>query len=283
MRTRTSISRVRLTAACAMLVGVVAGTACTETGPTGPDGEETAVDVSGTWQFRRLFSTQFGATEITAVLELTQDGSRLSGTSRNGTYKSSLCALGSCFPDFRGVTSGSVSGSVNGTRVVLEFNADDLGEIDRFEGTIVNGSIEGDDWTATPGSGTGRGGDRTAPPAAPTNLNAVVVQTADGPAVDLRWQDNSNDEDGFAVGEGCDGAELETIGETDANVTSGRVPGPFAGTRCTYAVVAFREAGDGVLVSAPSNRVTVTIPPGAASGARRSSARSVLAERAERS
>lgn len=234
--------------------GVIAAAACGGDDATGPGGEPvTTVDVTGVWQFDRSFSTQFGATKITATLDLQQEGKQITGSHRNGRFESSLCSV-VCTSDFRDVADGPVSGSVSGSNVVLEFNADDLGEIDRFEGTVTGDTIQGNGWSAVRGTG---GGSELA---APTNLQAAVVETGSGPAVDLSWNDNSADEDGFAVGESCDGAEYATVAEAGPDATGTRVTGPFPGTECTYAVVAFREDGDDLVISHPSNTATVTIP-----------------------
>lgn len=259
MRSRASNPAVGVTLTAILIV--TTGALCHDSGSTGPGESGPAVDVTGTWEFQHAFSTAAGATVITAVLELEQDpDGRITGTSRNGRFEANLCGMFGCFSDFRDVSGGPVQGSVSGSEVVLEFNADDLEGIDRYEGSATEARMEGSGWTAVPGDGSGLDDEPAAPPAAPTSLAAEVVQTAEGPAVDLSWQDNADDEDGYAVAESCDGADWATLGVTGPNVVGVRVPGPFPGTECSYAVAAFREDGEDVVVSDASNVVTVTIP-----------------------
>lgn len=81
-----------------------------------------------------------------------------------------------------------------------------------------------------------------APPAAPTNLTASAVS---GSQINLSWQDNANNETGFAI-ERCTGlvcsnfAQIATVG---ANVTTYQDTGLSSRTAYRYRVRAFNDAG----------------------------------------
>lgn len=82
-------------------------------------------------------------------------------------------------------------------------------------------------------------------PGAPSNLNANVS----GSNIDLTWNDNANNENGFAVY--VNGGE---VAQTGANATSTRLSGFGAGTYSIY-VAAYNGSG----ISSPSNTATATI------------------------
>ena len=217
--------------------------------------EPPSVDVSGTWYFKGL-SGGVGSQRITATLRLTQNGSALSGTHTNTEVLFTQCGglVPVCANSQTSVPDGSVTGSVAGNAITLEFNADDRGEIDRYQGTMSGADrLQGTGWTA----------DRQALPsvAAPTALEGSVAQTQAGFGVALSWKDNSSNESGFAVAQSCDGEDFEVIGLVSANGTSGLVPPSLiTGTVCSYFVLAFVQVGDEYWPSQPSNTVTVTLP-----------------------
>lgn len=245
--------------------------ACDVTGPDEPNGDGAAVDITGIWQFEStVFQGEYldggVGTTITAVLELEQDGAAISGTHRDGTVRKSQCwYLDGCNLSTTSVPAGTVQGTVHGSTVVLTFNADGEGQIDRHEGTLKGDSIQGEKWSAVRSAGSddeADGGDASSVPNAPTNLQAAVVETASRPVVDLTWTDNSTDEDGFLIGESCDGADWAGVGRTGPDAAGARIDGPFPGTACSYIVVAFRVEGDDPVFSEFSNIATVTIPSG---------------------
>jgi hypothetical protein len=85
-------------------------------------------------------------------------------------------------------------------------------------------------------------------PAAPSNLDARTVSIAH---IDLRWRDNSGNENGFLI-ERCQGAgctDFAQVGQAGVNVTSFRDSGLSRNTTYTYRVRAFNSVG----ASAPSN------------------------------
>jgi hypothetical protein len=94
----------------------------------------------------------------------------------------------------------------------------------------------------------------TAPPAAPSNLVASA-----GPAgvINLTWNDNSNNEDGFQIEKSTDGVNFEQIATTGPNTTalaSFSVGGLQAATAYAFRVRAFNGIGE----SGFSNTATAT-------------------------
>jgi chitodextrinase len=94
----------------------------------------------------------------------------------------------------------------------------------------------------------------TAVPVAPGPLNAVVVS---GPEVDLTWNDNSNNEDGFKVQRAPSGGASSTIAVLCANSTSYADKAVSSPAAYTYQITAFNAIGDspaalGILVKIPA-------------------------------
>jgi hypothetical protein len=91
------------------------------------------------------------------------------------------------------------------------------------------------------------------PPAAPSNLSATAVSSSQ---INLAWQDNSGNEDGFKIerctGSGC--TNFTQIAQVGANVTAYGDMGLSPSTTYTYRVTAFNGDGD----SAPSNTAEAT-------------------------
>jgi predicted secreted protein len=99
------------------------------------------------------------------------------------------------------------------------------------------------------------------PPAAPSNL---VAAAASYNQINLTWNDNSANEDGFKVerctGPGCaDFAQIATVG---ADVTSYSNTGLSASTSYSYRVRAYNEGGDSDY-SNPASATTAEPPAGA--------------------
>jgi len=78
------------------------------------------------------------------------------------------------------------------------------------------------------------------PPAAPSNLQATALSTSQ---IQLTWQDNSDDEDGFRVRRSTDGVNFAEVTVTAANATSYTDSGLTASTLYYYKVKATGAAG----------------------------------------
>src|SRR5262249_14111231 len=81
---------------------------------------------------------------------------------------------------------------------------------------------------------------RTAPPAAPSNLTATAASSSQ---INLTWIDNSNTEDGFKI-ERLSGGTWTEVATVGANVTSWSDSGLTAGTTYTYRVRAYNAGGN---------------------------------------
>jgi len=90
------------------------------------------------------------------------------------------------------------------------------------------------------------------PPPPPTNLTAVVISSSQ---IDLSWQDNSDNEDGFQIERKVVGEEFQLIVQVEANVTRYSDTGLHAHTTYTYRVRAFIEEESH---SEGSNKVSTT-------------------------
>jgi len=100
-------------------------------------------------------------------------------------------------------------------------------------------------------------GNPAAPPAAPSGLTAVAVSAT---RIDLSWQDNSSDEDGFTIQFDGDGTFTSpgviTLGPNGSSSVDYSHTGLTPGTEYYYRVCASNSAGD----SAWSNVVSATTP-----------------------
>ena len=103
-----------------------------------------------------------------------------------------------------------------------------------------------DSYTSTPGGG---------PPAAPSNLSASTVSSS---AIDLAWDDNSTDEDGFEVERSADGTNFSQIATVGSNVASYSDSGLSASTTYHYRVRAYNASGN----SGYSNTASATTSGG---------------------
>jgi hypothetical protein len=102
------------------------------------------------------------------------------------------------------------------------------------------------------GAGTGTA------PTAPSKLQATAVAATE---IDLTWQDNSNNETGFAI-EAIINGSFQQIGTVGANATAARITQLTPQTSYTFRV----RALNGSTSSAPSNQVTATTPAGSGGG-----------------
>ncbi len=252
--------------ATVLLMAALAGFyGCGGDGPTGTDdgnGSGSNADVSGTWEFRSSTgsASQFssGSGSVTATLSLTQSGGSLTGSHANTVRRSSFCSdFAGCYHSSERIPQGAVQGSVSEQSVVLQFNTDEDPELERYEGTVSGGRIEGNGWSAEKGEAPPP---TPIAPAAPTNLTATVDEQALEAL--LQWIDNSSDEDGFAVAEICDGAsKWSLLGLVDPETTRVNITGFVSGLSCSYMVLAFKNVGDDeAVLSEPSNVVSVNMP-----------------------
>ncbi len=90
-------------------------------------------------------------------------------------------------------------------------------------------------------------------PDAPTNLVATAIN---GNQIDLQWQDNSDNEQGFRIERSLDGSSFATIATTGPNTTTFSDTTVDANTTYFYRVFAFNNFGS----SAPSNIASATTP-----------------------
>jgi hypothetical protein len=90
------------------------------------------------------------------------------------------------------------------------------------------------------------------PPDAPTNLTATAVPLW---RIDLSWNDNSSNEDGFRI-ERSSGGSWSTLAEVPANTTSYQDTTPTPGVTYSYRVFAH----NGTVDSDPSRTVSAVLP-----------------------
>ena len=90
-----------------------------------------------------------------------------------------------------------------------------------------------------------------AAPAAPSGLTAVAASTSQ---INLTWQDNSADEDGFRIERSADGVSFAQIAAVAEGATAYPVTGLNASTTYRFRVVAYNAVGDSIY----SNTVTAT-------------------------
>ena len=100
-------------------------------------------------------------------------------------------------------------------------------------------------------------------PTAPTGLNGTAVSPSQ---IDLAWNDNSDNEDGFRIfrceGSGCGG--FAQVGQVGADVTAFADNGLHADTLYRYRVLAFNVTGESSF-SNDSQATTLSVPPAAPS------------------
>ncbi len=111
---------------------------------------------------------------------------------------------------------------------------------------------------STGGGGSTDGGGGPTAPAAPGGLNA---SSASASQINLTWQDNAGNENGFRV-ERNNGGSWTQVTTLSANVTSFNDSGLSAGASYSYRVFAYNDAG----TSAPSNESSATTSSGGGGG-----------------
>ena len=92
------------------------------------------------------------------------------------------------------------------------------------------------------------------PPAAPSGLNATAVSTNQ---INLKWNDNSTNEDGFNLERSTDGGNYSSLAMVAAGVTNYSDTGLAAGTTYFYRVQSFRSCWGNSAYSAPANVATL--------------------------
>lgn len=225
------------------------------TGPGNPDPEPTG-SIQGTWTLESGGSGvsndywSAGGTGFTAVLELNQSGSRISGRSHSGRSSGSVIGWGAAEPLRVAVPADSVYGTLQGSTVIVNVRTGSR-EASRsdFQGTLGPGGMTGNGWSAV------RGGHSVPPaPAAPSNL--MVAGWEPSGAIHFRWDDNSSDEEGFVFFEVRDVGSPRVIGTVESNTQTATYAGPCLGdVSCEYWIHAYRFS-DGTL-SDRSNVVEV--------------------------
>jgi fibronectin type 3 domain-containing protein len=90
-------------------------------------------------------------------------------------------------------------------------------------------------------------------PDAPTNLVATAIN---GNRIDLQWDDNADNEQGFRIERSLDGSNFTTVGTTGPNTTTFSDTTVDANTTYFYRVFAFNNFGS----SASSNIASATTP-----------------------
>ncbi len=98
------------------------------------------------------------------------------------------------------------------------------------------------------------GGPPPEPPVAPTDLVASAVACN---RIDLSWQDNSNNEDGFKIERSLDGTNFSPLATIGPNITSYSDTGLNENTTYWYRVKAYNDVGE----SGYSNVASDTTPP----------------------
>jgi hypothetical protein len=174
-------------------------------------------------------------------------GQTVTITQRSTSFDSYLALFN---PSGQDVAENNNGGGGNDAQLVVQLNTSGTWEI----AATSNGSGETGPYTLTLNCGTSGG---TAP-AAPSRLQATAVSATE---IDLTWQDNSNNETGFAVDSIINGA-FQQIGTVGANVTAARITQLTPQTAYTFRV----RALNGTTTSAPSNQVTATTPAGSGGG-----------------
>ncbi len=83
----------------------------------------------------------------------------------------------------------------------------------------------------------------TPPPSAlvePSNLSAVAVSTRQ---INLKWNDNSQNEDGFKIEQSVDGTNFREIGTVGANITAFSSTGLVRNRNYYFRVRAYNASG----------------------------------------
>jgi len=94
-------------------------------------------------------------------------------------------------------------------------------------------------------------------PIAPTNLEATAKSATQ---IDLRWTDNSTNEDGFVVERKANSQNYSTIGNLDADITTFSDIGLSSKTTYTYRIYAQNSAGKSLTYSNEATASTISLP-----------------------
>jgi hypothetical protein len=231
---------------------------------------DTDIQLLDVWRFRYALYTgspnptlPHEETAVTAVLLQERDGEMLGGEARRVERWYTRCDISGClYSLYDSIAQAPLTGSIRGSDVELQFDVPGEGSA-TFTGTYypVRDSMGGENWYAIRSSDP-------APPtvAAPTGLTASIDP---GPRVRLEWTDNSSNELGFNIYEGCSGAPPANFGSLPADRDAGIVWGltDRYGQSCSYEVRAFVQDGAwGIVESQASNVASVQIPVGPISG-----------------
>ena len=100
----------------------------------------------------------------------------------------------------------------------------------------------------------------TAPPAAPTSLNAVAVSASQ---INLTWVDNSSNESGFRIYRSTDGVNFGLLATTAAGAVSYSNTGLPASTSHSYRVTSFNTVGESLPTNDASATTNASAPPAA--------------------
>jgi chitodextrinase len=97
------------------------------------------------------------------------------------------------------------------------------------------------------------------PPPPPSAPSALTAQAASDTAIQLTWQDGSNNEDGFSVEKSINGTfqEVQTLA---ANSTGATITGLAAGTSYTFRVRAFNDGGNSSYTNSAGATTTAPAP-----------------------
>ncbi len=174
-------------------------------------------------------------------------GQTVTITQRSTSFDSYLALFN---PANQDVAENNNGGGGNDAQLVVQLNTSGTWEIV----ATSNASGETGAYTLTLNCGTTGG---TAP-TAPSKLQATAVAATE---IDLTWQDNSNNETGFAIDSIINGV-FQQIGTVSANITAARITQLTPQTSYTFRV----RALNGSTSSAPSNQVTATTPAGTGGG-----------------
>lgn len=85
---------------------------------------------------------------------------------------------------------------------------------------------------------------------APSNLSATAISSSQ---INLSWQDNTRNEDGFKIERSLNGQDFSEIDEVSEGVTTYPNTGLSADTRYYYRVRAYRQQGQKIIYSGYSN------------------------------
>jgi len=95
-----------------------------------------------------------------------------------------------------------------------------------------------------------------APPNSVTSTQATIGSGGNSVVVNLTWQDNSNNEDGFVIERSENSGNFSQLVQLNTNVNSYTDSAVTAGTVYTYRIIAFNSTGN----ANPSNTTEISLP-----------------------